>query len=91
MSELPLILGHCSGRTVGRTAVYFIRKLLRVGCRLRFREEEAKPGGFAYAGEGHARERGVFVGRVGESPSFCSVLPGKAVASVTAGGQPQTY
>src|SRR5580704_11409201 len=28
-------LGLCSGRTVGRTAVYFIRKLLRVGCRLR--------------------------------------------------------
>jgi hypothetical protein len=28
-------LGLCSGRTVGRTAVYFIRKLLRVGWRLR--------------------------------------------------------
>jgi hypothetical protein len=38
-------LGHCSGRTVGRTAVYFIRKLLRVGWRLR---GSGKGGAFAY-------------------------------------------
>src|SRR5271165_1305048 len=29
---VSLIPALCSGRTVGRTVVYFIRKLLRVGC-----------------------------------------------------------
>src|SRR5271165_3512520 len=64
-------LGIYSGRTVGRTTVYFIRKLLRVGCRLayagrvngegkawrlRLRGERAKAGAFAYVGRGQRLE-----------------------------------
>src|SRR5271157_2625471 len=76
-------LGLYSGRTVGRTAVYFIRKLLRVGCRLRLRRGGAKPGGFAYAGEGHARERVPFCLRVdvpAKAPAFALFWPETAVA-----------
>src|ERR1700688_1781800 len=54
--EGAINLGLCSARTVGRTAVYFIRKLLRVRLRLRLRGGKgwslrlrgAKAGAFAY-------------------------------------------
>src|SRR5271157_1662278 len=62
-------LGLYSGRTVGRTAVYFIRKLLRVGCRLRLCGEGKAWRLCLLRGRDRARE-GIFVSVPAKAPAF---------------------